>query len=136
MQHTGSTAVPGLVAKDVIDVQVVVADLETAAAVAEDLLAVGLVREPGAGGTGCPAGRGGQGPGLQRRSRPGRQLPRPAGSSPAVAHVLAFRDALRADAGLRERYVALKRALAASTDDTEAYAAGKSAFVDEVLAQR
>jgi dephospho-CoA kinase len=57
-------------------------------------------------------------------------------SSPAVAHVLAFRDALRADAGLRERYVALKRALAASTGDTQAYAAGKSAFVDQVLAQR
>ncbi|WP_328295970.1 dephospho-CoA kinase [Kineococcus sp. NBC_00420] len=137
VQHTGSTAVPGLVAKDVIDVQVVVADLETAAAVAEDLLAVGLVREPGRWWDRLPGG-GEVDKALASNADPGRAVNchvRPV-SSPAVAHALAFRDALRADAGLRERYVALKRALAASTGDTEAYAAGKSAFVDEVLAQR
>lgn len=47
IDHVGSTAVPGLDAKDVLDVQVVVADLEVAKRLAEDLSAVGLVRLPG-----------------------------------------------------------------------------------------
>jgi dephospho-CoA kinase len=47
VQHTGSTAVPGLDAKDTIDLQVLVADLATARAVAADLVAAGLVVEGG-----------------------------------------------------------------------------------------
>jgi GrpB-like predicted nucleotidyltransferase (UPF0157 family) len=45
-----------------------------------------------------------------------------------------FRDALRADEKLVERYAALKRTLAAQhADDREAYSAAKSDFVRAVL---
>jgi dephospho-CoA kinase len=132
--HTGSTAVPGLVAQDVIDVQVVVADLATAAAVAEDLRAAGLVREAGRWWDRLPGG-GTVDKAFAASADPGRAVNchvRPV-SSPAVANVLAFRDALRADAGLRARYVALKRDLVRTARDVDAYAEGKSSFVDEVV---
>ncbi|HEY6425068.1 MAG TPA: dephospho-CoA kinase, partial [Pseudonocardiaceae bacterium] len=47
IDHIGSTAVPGLHAKDVLDVQVVVADIEAAQALADDLIGAGLVRRRG-----------------------------------------------------------------------------------------
>jgi GrpB-like predicted nucleotidyltransferase (UPF0157 family) len=47
---------------------------------------------------------------------------------------LAFRDALRADAGLAAQYEALKLRLARDhSDDIAAYTAGKRAFVARVL---
>jgi GrpB-like predicted nucleotidyltransferase (UPF0157 family) len=47
---------------------------------------------------------------------------------------LAFRDALRADCGLAARYEALKRALASLyCDDREAYTAAKSEFITGVV---
>ncbi len=49
---------------------------------------------------------------------------------------LAFRDALRANPAEAKRYCELKRALAARFPrDREAYIAGKSAFVADVLAR-
>jgi GrpB-like predicted nucleotidyltransferase (UPF0157 family) len=48
---------------------------------------------------------------------------------------LAFRDALRADAALRDRYAALKRELAQRHGgERNRYTAAKSAFVEQVLA--
>jgi GrpB-like predicted nucleotidyltransferase (UPF0157 family) len=48
---------------------------------------------------------------------------------------LVFRDALRADVGLRDEYWRLKQDLAAQyPDDVERYAIGKSAFVERVIA--
>ena len=139
VQHVGSTAVPGLAAKDVLDVQVVVADLATARAVAADLGAAGLL--PGAGewhdepalapGVRAPKA-------IAFDADPGRAVNchvRPAGS-PEVAEVLAFRDRLRADASAREAYGLLKRGLAArrweSVDD---YARAKTPFIVEVLSR-
>lgn len=46
IDHIGSTAVPGLDAKDVIDVQVTVASLEVADVLADALLGAGYVRTP------------------------------------------------------------------------------------------
>ena len=137
VQHTGATAVPGLAAEDVIEVQVVVADLTTAGAVADELRAAGLVREPGRCWDRLPAGER-VGKAFAAAADPGRAVDchvRPAGS-PAVARTLAFRDALRADADLRGRYAALARTLASSTTDVDAYAEGTSALVDEVLRGR
>jgi dephospho-CoA kinase len=47
IDHIGSTAVPGLDAKDVLDVQVVVDDLAVAEQLADDLIGAGLVRRDG-----------------------------------------------------------------------------------------
>lgn len=46
IDHIGSTAIPGLDAKDVIDVQVTVASLDVVDELAEPLLAAGYVRTP------------------------------------------------------------------------------------------
>lgn len=56
---------------------------------------------------------------------------------PRWTEQLAFRDALRRDAGLARRYEELKRRLSAEhADDREAYTVGKAAFVAAVLAGR
>jgi GrpB-like predicted nucleotidyltransferase (UPF0157 family) len=47
-----------------------------------------------------------------------------------------FRDALRADTALRDRYADLKRSAAAQhRHDRTAYTQAKSAFIEAVLAQ-
>lgn len=57
--------------------------------------------------------------------------------TPRWAEQVAFRDALLADAGLREDYARRKRGLAAThADDREAYTAGKAAFIGAVLDPR
>lgn len=54
--------------------------------------------------------------------------------SPRFAAFVAFRDRLRADPALAAEYVALKRAAeAAHRHDREAYTASKAAFVDRVV---
>ncbi|NIZ89959.1 dephospho-CoA kinase [Kineococcus rubinsiae] len=135
VEHTGSTAVPGLLAKDVLDLQVVTADLATAGEVADDLLAAGLVRSGGRWYDRTPGGTTVD-KAFAANADPGRAVNchvRPA-TSPVWRHVLLFRDRLRADAGDREAYAALKQRLAAAPHaDVDAYAEGKSDFVDAVL---
>nr|WP_205708490.1 dephospho-CoA kinase [Kineococcus siccus] len=148
VEHTGSTAVPGLLAKDVLDLQVVTADLATAGRVADDLLAAGLVRQAGRWWDRLPGGAAtvDDASTVNRASTvdkafaanadPARAVNchvRPA-TSPVWRHVLLFRDRLRTDAGDRAAYAALKQRLAAAPHaDVDAYAAGKSSFVDAVL---
>ena len=57
IDHIGSTAVPGLAAKDVIDMQVTVASLDDADALAEALTSAGYVRMPITADLGKPDGR-------------------------------------------------------------------------------
>ena len=45
-----------------------------------------------------------------------------------------FRDRLRDDPSLRQRYLRIKQHAAAGTDDWSTYTASKAAFVEEVLA--
>ncbi|MFF0490885.1 dephospho-CoA kinase [Nocardia sp. NPDC004068] len=113
IDHIGSTAVPGLPAKDVLDLQITVADLDAADALREPLQRAGfpLVPEydrddpkPGAD----PARWGKR---LHVNADPGR---------PANIHVrvdgwpnqrfgLIFREWLRAEPAAREEYLAVKR---------------------------
>ncbi len=141
VEHTGSTAVPGLPAKDCIDLQVVCADLVTAREVAADLRGAGLV--PGRGEWWDEP--------VARRGRPDRRVAKAFAldadpgrrvnchvrdaANPEAREVLAFRDALRADPSAREAYALLKRGLAARHQDVEAYAAAKTPFIAEVLSR-
>ena len=137
VDHIGSTSVPGLVAKDVLDLQVVVHDLATAIAVADDLLDAGLVRRPhvppdvGMDGRQYPEA-------FALNADPGRAVNchvRPE-DSPAWRQSLAFRDRLRADPALAQEYAQLKRHLAAMPHDcVDAYAEAKTPFVRRVLAE-
>jgi len=132
VDHIGSTAVPGLPAKNVIDIQVAVADL----AAADALAAAGFRpsgeilndhRPPGA-----------QGPDSDWAKR---FFTEPEGERRANVHVrvegsgnqryaLLFRDYLRTHPQTAEAYAELKRRLAAQLPDTMTYADVKDPAVD------
>lgn len=128
VEHIGSTAVPGLAAKPIIDMLAVVSSHEAAGERLGRL--TGWVHAPEPGDT-------------ERR--------RWSVCRPSIEHRthhlhvvedgawpwrdwLVFRDTLREDAGLREEYGALKQALADEhVDDRSAYRAGKEPFIRRVL---
>ncbi|MGH8974150.1 MAG: GrpB family protein [Acidimicrobiia bacterium] len=139
MDHIGSTAVPGLAAKDVIDVQITVASLDAADAWPDELL-----------------------PKLERRYRGTADDHVPPGADPDPRHwtkhywsqrlalhvhvredgrlnqryALLFRDYLRADATAAAAYGLMKRALAeaAAPDDWDTYYAIKDPACDLIIA--
>ena len=124
IEHVGSTAVPGLAAKPIVDLTVGVADPEDTA-VERALEAAGYVlrvREPG-----------------HRMFRtPARDVHVHvwADSDPEIERVVFFRDRLRADPVDRAAYERLKRELAAREwDDMNEYAEAKSALIDEITAK-
>src|SRR5690606_14309887 len=131
VDHIGSTAVPGLPAKDVIDLQVVVPSLDVLddPAVAGRLATVGFAAPADgwdhARGAGVPDGRwpkrlwGGADP-----ARVVHVHGRPADGA-AWRLALLLRDWLRADEDARREYVDLKTALVASGLTTSDYAEAK-----------
>ena len=126
IEHTGSTAVPGLAAKPVLDILAGRPSGEPLRPYVDTLIEAGYIH------------RGEQ-------EIPGRDFFRR--GDPRAYHVhlttigsnfwqdhLTFRDQLRADSFLRDRYADLKRDLAAQFPrDREAYICGKESFVMEVL---
>jgi GrpB-like predicted nucleotidyltransferase (UPF0157 family) len=132
IEHNGSTAVPGLAAKPVIDIQVSVARLQPMAAYSPALTGLGYVHVPHDDDAVCPF------------------FHRPA-AWPHSHHVhvvqaggdeerrtLAFRDYLRAHPDTAREYAALKQRLAGefTGDDfasREAYAAAKSDFIERIV---
>jgi GrpB-like predicted nucleotidyltransferase (UPF0157 family) len=128
IEHVGSTAVPGLAAKPIIDLDVVIATADDLPAVIERLRLLGYDHE---GDLGVP--------GREAFSAPPGSPPHhlyvcPAGSR-ALARHLALRDRLRADPVAAAAYADLKRALAARfRHDRVAYTEGKTAFIDSLLA--
>jgi GrpB-like predicted nucleotidyltransferase (UPF0157 family) len=122
VEHIGSTAVPDLMAKPIVDILVAVADPE-APSVRAALEAAGYalrVAEPG-----------------HRMFRPPARHVHvhvwPAGS-PEVGRYLAFRDRLRASADDRRAYERLKQELAAREwDDMNHYAVAKGPLVEAIL---
>jgi GrpB-like predicted nucleotidyltransferase (UPF0157 family) len=123
-EHIGSTAVPGLAAKPVVDLLAVV---EAVDGPCDDLVwrmeAAGYtlrVREPGH---------------LAFRGAGGEANVHlwPAGA-PEIPRYLALREALRASAADRDRYAAVKRVLAGRVwADTNHYAAAKGPVIASIL---
>lgn len=129
IEHIGSTAVPGLDAKPIIDVDVVVRPDQDLAEVVERLAGLGYRHLGDLGIIGRQA----------FRAPAGDDLPRhhlyvcPSGSAALSAHLI-LRDELRADAALAAEYGALKRELAERyRADRDAYAEGKTHFITGVL---
>jgi GrpB-like predicted nucleotidyltransferase (UPF0157 family) len=135
IEHVGSTSVPGLVAKPVIDLMAPVEDLDAmAAATIGPLGALGWPHVP-----------------PEFDQRPFRRFfaKVSADGQHRLAHLhvmnpgadrwsqqLRFRDALRADPALRDEYAAVKTRLAAAhAGDRERYTDEKAVFVTRVLGQ-
>ncbi|MBQ1074109.1 GrpB family protein [Micromonospora sp. C31] len=126
IHHVGSTAVPGLAAKPVIDIMVGVADLELSRPCIELLKPLSYCYRPYRAEVMhwfC-------------KPRPGHRTHHvhlvPTGS-PRYLNVLAFRDYLRAHPDARADYEALKRELASRfPDDREAYTEGKTELIGKL----
>ena len=126
-EHIGSTAVPGLAAKPVIDMDVVLASASDLPEVIHRLRTVGYVHEGDLGIVGREAFR--WPPGEARH----HLYVLMAGADELRRH-LAFRDALRADRDIRDKYAALKRSLAIQySRDRKSYTEAKSAFIMQVV---
>ncbi|MDP2289912.1 MAG: GrpB family protein [Actinomycetota bacterium] len=125
IEHVGSTAVPGLAAKPIIDIAIVVERADVDAAVAA-LEAVGYV---GLGEMGIPDRHALRAPddGVRRNTYVSVD------GSLSLRNHRGVRDVLRARPDLRDRYGAVKLALADSTDDIDVYIDGKTEILQEVL---
>lgn len=125
IDHIGSTAVPGLSAKPIVDIDVSVPDVEDEAAYVPLLGAAGYelrVREPGHRMLRTPA-------------RDVHVHVCTTGSDWERRHLL-FRDRLRRDTADREAYATLKRELATREwPDMNAYADAKGPLIDAILAR-
>jgi GrpB-like predicted nucleotidyltransferase (UPF0157 family) len=128
LEHVGSTSVPGLAAKPIIDILMVVPDPADERRYLPPLEQAGyrlVIREPG-----WHEHRALKGPDTNIN------LHVHGPSSPEVGRHLKFRDRLRADDADRELYQRTKRELAAR-DWTyiQQYADAKSAVVEEILSR-
>jgi GrpB-like predicted nucleotidyltransferase (UPF0157 family) len=126
VEHIGSTAVPGLAAKPIIDILVTVADPDDDSVFAPALARAGYelrVRERG-----------------HRMFRPPERdvhVHVSADDDPEVERYLAFRDRLRASPRDRAAYERLKRKLAlrGGWDDMNHYALAKSTLIEAIIAR-
>lgn len=127
IEHIGSTSVPGLAAKPIIDILVVLPDSANESAYLSQLEAVGYtlrVREPD-----------------WNEHRMFRTLDRDvhihiySAGCPEIGRNLTFRDRLRRSAEDRKRYEQVKRELAAKDwPDMNAYALAKTEVVESIIA--
>ena len=129
IEHVGSTAIPGVAAKPIVDMVAGVRDLEEARAAYEPLEAAGYVDEPHRPEIAHHFAK----PALELdRRRFNLHLTEPRSS--LWRERLAFRDALRADPSLAAEYEALKLRLARRHGtDVRAYTDGKRDFVHRML---
>lgn len=126
LEHIGSTAVPGLDAKPIIDI---LAGCPPRADRADYIAALRQLGYEHKGAFGIP------GRNYFRRGSPrSHHVHMVSWSSAFWRDQLTFRDALRADDSLRRQYAALKRDLARTfSDDVEQYAGAKGPFIASVL---
>ena len=144
VDHIGSTAVPGLDAKDVLDLQLTVPDLATADRLEPLLAAAGFPRWPGIGADNPkpahpdPADWDKRVHGNADPGRPVNLHVRAAGS-PGWRYALCFRDWLRDDPAARADYLAEKRRAARRhgvDKSTAGYAADKEDWFTDYAAPR
>ena len=128
IQHVGSTSVPGLLAKPVIHVAVAIRDLADVGRCIEPLEGLGYLY------LGDQENRGdhffAKGP---DRTRTHYVHVVESGGANWNEYLL-FRDLLRRDPKLRDKYARLKRRLAGScTDDRKTYTKRKKPFIERVI---
>jgi GrpB-like predicted nucleotidyltransferase (UPF0157 family) len=129
IEHVGSTSVPGLAAKPIIDIEIVIASAYQFPSTKEGLEKFGYIHQ---GPIGVPG---------REAFRCVIDLPAhhlyvcETGARPLREH-LCFRDALRQNPELAAEYAALKRNLAEQyRNDRDAYTEAKTGFIRSVLAK-
>jgi len=132
IDHNGSTSVPGLAAKPVIDMQISVAEMQPMDLYREPLRRLGYVHVPDADDCFCPFFH-------RPESWPHTHHIHVVQAGGAEEHrTLAFRDHLRRHAEVARRYEALKRELVAverrDREAREDYARAKTDFVEQTIA--
>ena len=125
IEHVGSTSVPGLAAKPVIDVDVIV-DRSNLGRAIDALERIGYQHR---GDLGIPYRHALAAPDDGTR----RNVYVVVNGSLALRNHRAVRDALRSDRSLRARYGALKRRLASETDDIDTYVSRKTSLLLGIL---
>jgi GrpB-like predicted nucleotidyltransferase (UPF0157 family) len=126
VEHVGSTSVPGLAAKPILDIDVIVDGPDVPAAVAA-LEGIGYVHRGDLGVTGREAFH-------APDATPRRHVYVCTTGTTHVRNHLAVREVLRARDDLRDAYSDVKLALAADPGmDIDTYLAGKSEVVQQVL---
>jgi len=127
IEHVGSTAIPEICAKPIIDIAVAVRNLEAAERFAPLMARIGYDY---AGDGGVPGHRiFGRGPRIRTHL-----VHAVVADGEAWRNYLAFRDALSSDQELAKEYDSLKRGLAAKfPDDRPSYTAAKGHFIERVL---
>jgi GrpB-like predicted nucleotidyltransferase (UPF0157 family) len=128
VEHVGSTSIPGLAAKPIIDIVLVVADSANEAGYAPALQSAGYqlrIREPGW---------------YEHRMFKGGanevNLHVFSAGCPEVDRMLSFRDWLRTNESDRELYARTKRTLAQQEwEYTQNYADAKTDVIDEILSR-
>lgn len=140
IHHIGSTSVPGLPAKDVIDIQISVAALDPVEPLREMVEAAGYGFRPDIAGDHAPPGADPD-PALWRK-RYARELEGArrthvhirASALPNRRYPLLFRDYLRGNRAGAEAYAQIKRALAAQhPHDVDAYYDVKDPVMDLII---
>lgn len=140
VDHIGSTSVPGLAAKDVLDLQLTVVDLAVADRIAPLLAAAGFPAVPGVVADNPKPTHSDEAQWQKRfhaNADPGRavNLHVRAAGSPGWRYALLFRDWLRSDRAAVELYEAHKRDVAgrhAGDHGTAGYAEAKEPWFTEV----
>jgi GrpB-like predicted nucleotidyltransferase (UPF0157 family) len=140
IHHMGSTSVPGLAAKDVIDLQISVASLDPLEPLQAALEAAGYRLRPSIENDHVPMGadpdpalwrkRYGGAPDGARRTHIHIRVP----GLPNHRYAVLFRDYLRASPATAANYALVKRELAARhADDVDAYYSVKDPVCDLIL---
>ncbi len=125
IEHVGSTSVPGLAAKPIIDIDVIVdralVDPAAVALEAADYTPLGDLGIADRYAFTAPEGS------IRQNTYV------TVDGCLSVRNHLALRDVLRGDAALRDQYGAVKRRLADETDDIEVYLDGKTEIIRRIL---
>jgi GrpB-like predicted nucleotidyltransferase (UPF0157 family) len=128
IEHVGSTSVPGLPAKPIVDIDVQVSDSSDEDAYVPALREAGyrhVLREPWWNGHR-----------MLVRADGGVNLHVFQAGSPEPLRHLLFRDWLRSHPGDRDLYAAAKRRLAVETaDDPDSYNLDKNAVIDDIYSR-
>lgn len=129
IEHVGSTAVPGLAAKPIVDLTIVVPTADAMGTVITRLASLGYQHQGDLGVPGREAFANSPG-------GPAHHLYAAIRGNLGLRNHLAIRDHLRAHPECARAYGELKKELAARfPDDIDAYIEGKSNFLQDILVQ-